>query len=66
MKHEAVEQPEDGNDTDDQSESENDESHGDDDVLQELTAQPLPEDSLLFGLPVCGQYSAMQHFKFKV
>ncbi|RYH14201.1 DUF814 domain-containing protein [archaeon] len=31
-----------------------------------LTEAPLPEDTLLFALPVCGPYMSMQRFKYKV
>ena len=53
-----------------------DEKEGDEDValelqsltneIDELTGRPLPEDELLFALPVCAPYSALSQFKFKV
>lgn len=36
------------------------------DLLDSLTGTPLPEDILLFCVPVCGPYSAMNNFKYKV
>jgi hypothetical protein len=34
--------------------------------LATLTEQPVAEDLLLFAVPVCAPYSAMNRFKFKV
>lgn len=36
------------------------------DLLDSLTGIPLPDDILLFCVPVCGPYSAMNNFKYKV
>jgi hypothetical protein len=35
-------------------------------VLDALTGLPRPEDELLFAVPVCGPYSALQAYKYKV
>jgi len=35
-------------------------------LLDSLTGTPLPDDILLFCVPVCGPYSAMNNFKYKV
>ncbi|XP_065063577.1 ribosome quality control complex subunit NEMF-like [Rhopilema esculentum] len=35
-------------------------------VLDTLTACPIPEDLLLFAIPVCAPYSTMQNYKYKV
>lgn len=35
-------------------------------LLTSLTGQPLPEDNLLFCMPVVGPYSALSNFKYKV
>ncbi|CAG8621775.1 5842_t:CDS:10, partial [Ambispora leptoticha] len=35
-------------------------------VLDTLTGMPLPEDNLLFAVPVCAPYTALQKFKYKV
>lgn len=35
-------------------------------LLETFTGQPLSDDVLLFSLPFCAPYSAMQNFKFKV
>jgi len=37
-----------------------------DSMINSITSSPLTEDALLFALPMCGPYSAMQRFKFKV
>jgi hypothetical protein len=34
--------------------------------LDSLTGLPLADDVLLFAVPICGPYSAMQNFKYKV
>lgn len=34
--------------------------------LDALTARPLPEDILLFALPVCAPYRMLTSYKFKV
>lgn len=34
-------------------------------VLETLTGQPVAEDSLLFALPFCAPFSALQKFKYK-
>ncbi|GIL66527.1 hypothetical protein Vafri_19992, partial [Volvox africanus] len=35
-------------------------------VLDSLTGLPRPEDLLLYAVPVCGPYNAIQSYKFKV
>ncbi|XP_028966348.1 nuclear export mediator factor NEMF [Galendromus occidentalis] len=35
-------------------------------ILNSLTGTPLPEDVLLYGVPVCAPYSIMTNYKFKV
>lgn len=35
-------------------------------VLDSLTGLPGPDDVLLFAVPVCGPYSALQNYKYKV
>ena len=35
-------------------------------VLDSLTGCPRPEDTVLFAVPVCGPYTTLQSFKFKV
>ncbi|EFJ40300.1 hypothetical protein VOLCADRAFT_48102, partial [Volvox carteri f. nagariensis] len=35
-------------------------------VLDSLTGIPRPEDVLLFAVPVCGPYNAIQSYKYKV
>ena len=35
-------------------------------VLDSLTGCPRPEDTLLFAVPVCGPYTALQNYKYKV
>ncbi|CAG8694233.1 12579_t:CDS:10, partial [Cetraspora pellucida] len=35
-------------------------------VLDTLTGIPLPDDNLLFAVPVCAPYTALQKFKYKV
>ncbi|CAH2983554.1 unnamed protein product [Chilo suppressalis] len=37
-----------------------------DELLSQLTGCPLPEDELLFAVPVCGPYSALHNYKYKV
>ena len=34
--------------------------------LDALTGAPLPEDVLIFAIPVCAPYSAMSAFKYRV
>ena len=34
-------------------------------ILNSLTGIPLPEDVLLYGVPVCAPYSTMTNYKFK-
>jgi hypothetical protein len=34
--------------------------------LDSLTGNPLPDDVLLFAIPVCAPYSALNNFKYKV
>jgi hypothetical protein len=34
-------------------------------LIESITAQPLAEDQLLFAMPVCAPYTAMQKYKFK-
>ncbi|OXU30326.1 hypothetical protein TSAR_014923 [Trichomalopsis sarcophagae] len=36
------------------------------DMLDQLTGKPLPEDELLFSVPVVAPYSTLQSYKFKV
>jgi hypothetical protein len=36
------------------------------DDVEKLTGMPLPEDVLLYAVPVCGPYAALQNFKYKV
>jgi NFACT protein C-terminal domain/Heterogeneous nuclear ribonucleoprotein Q acidic domain len=36
------------------------------DEINKLTGKPLPEDVLLYAVPVCGPYSAMRSFKYSV
>ncbi|XP_067128468.1 ribosome quality control complex subunit NEMF [Centruroides vittatus] len=38
----------------------------DEKTLNSLTGCPVSEDTLLFAVPVCAPYSAMQNYKFKV
>ncbi|VDM35215.1 unnamed protein product [Hydatigera taeniaeformis] len=40
-------------------------SLGDVSLLETLTGQPLAEDTLLFALPFCAPFSALQKFKYK-
>jgi hypothetical protein len=35
-------------------------------VLDTLTGSPLPEDNLLFAVPVCAPYISLQKYKYKV
>jgi len=35
-------------------------------VLDTLTGRPLPEDTLLFAIPVCAPYAALINYKYKV
>jgi hypothetical protein len=35
-------------------------------ILSSLTSEPKPDDGLLFIVAVCGPYTAMQKFKYKV
>ncbi|KAJ1983292.1 hypothetical protein H4R34_001376 [Dimargaris verticillata] len=35
-------------------------------VLDTLTAQPFPDDILLFAVPVCAPYAALQKYKYRV
>ncbi|XP_076305405.1 ribosome quality control complex subunit NEMF-like [Tachypleus tridentatus] len=35
-------------------------------LINLLTGIPVPDDTLLFALPVCAPYTAMQNYKFKV
>ena len=32
-------------------------------ILDSFTGSPLPDDILLYAIPVCGPYSAMQNYK---
>jgi len=34
--------------------------------LASLTGKPLPTDILLYAIPVCGPFSAMKDYKYKV
>jgi hypothetical protein len=43
-----------------------DNNQDEDAMISSITSSPLAEDALLFALPMCGPYSAMQRFKFKV
>lgn len=36
------------------------------DEIDKLTGKPLPEDILLYAVPVCGPYSAIRSFKYSV
>ena len=36
------------------------------DEINKLTGKPLPEDVLLYAVPVCGPYSAIRSFKYSV
>jgi hypothetical protein len=36
------------------------------DEVEKLTGVPVPEDVLLYAVPVCGPYASLQNFKFKV
>ncbi|CAH0756623.1 unnamed protein product [Diatraea saccharalis] len=38
----------------------------DDELLSQLTGCPLPEDELLFAVPVCAPYTALHNYKYKV
>ncbi|BFZ07429.1 hypothetical protein BsWGS_10468 [Bradybaena similaris] len=46
---------------DEESNTGNDEA-----VLNSLTGIPLPEDEIMFAVPVCAPYSALLNYKFKV
>ena len=35
-------------------------------MLDSLTGLPRADDTLLFAVPVCGPYAALQNYKFKV
>lgn len=35
-------------------------------VLDSLTGLPRPDDTLMFALPVCGPYSSLANYKYKV
>lgn len=35
-------------------------------MLDSFTGQPLPEDLLLYAVPVCAPYSAILNYKYKV
>lgn len=35
-------------------------------LIDTLTESPLPDDVLLYAIPMCGPYSALQSFKYKV
>lgn len=35
-------------------------------LIDTLTEAPLPDDALLYAIPMCGPYSAFQSFKYKV
>jgi hypothetical protein len=55
-------EPDDDNDEDEEG-AETREEHT---LFDELVSDPHSDDVLLYGLPVCAPYSAMQRFKFKV
>ena len=45
----------------------NDEEDGEQaDELEKLSGNPLAEDCLLYAVPMCGPYSSMQNFKYRV
>lgn len=35
-------------------------------ILKALTGQPVPEDELLYCVPVCAPYTALANYKYKV
>lgn len=35
-------------------------------LIDTLTENPMPDDTLLYSIPMCGPYSAFQNFKYKV
>lgn len=52
---------------DEQNEEENEEVEVDDHaIINCLTGQPLPEDILLYAVPVCAPYIALTNYKYKV
>ena len=36
------------------------------DEIEKLTGIPVAEDTLLYAIPICGPYSSLQNFKYKV
>jgi len=58
---------------DDSESDDDDENSGDEDdkvtehrLIDTLAENPLPDDVLLYSIPMCGPYSALQNFKYKV
>jgi len=62
--------PDDPGPTDQDSDEDNEEQMTSDAAeirqLDSLTHQPLPDDTILFAVPVCGPYESLVHFKYKV
>ncbi|XP_064621193.1 ribosome quality control complex subunit NEMF-like [Lineus longissimus] len=62
--------PDDGDLSDDEKqallEEENLQAAEDVNTLDTLTGVPLPEDTILFAIPVCAPYNAMTNYKYKV
>ncbi|KRZ27456.1 Nuclear export mediator factor NEMF [Trichinella pseudospiralis] len=71
----AVEEEEDGDEDDEKEEEEEEEEEEYDvnvvqnetlDAIQCLTGNPTEDDNILFALPVCAPYAALNNYKFKV
>ncbi|UYV72413.1 NEMF [Cordylochernes scorpioides] len=64
---EPVEEPKKEEDEDsDQEVLEEKETREDDKLLNSLTGCPVPDDTLMYALPVCAPYSCLLNYKYKV
>ncbi|XP_066952776.1 ribosome quality control complex subunit NEMF [Macrobrachium rosenbergii] len=53
-------------DEEDEDEEEAEKVADDLNIINALTALPVPEDELLYAIPICAPYAAMTNYKFKV
>lgn len=52
--------------SDDENQDDSKQKSEDIQILESLTGLPVPEDELLYAVPVCGPYNALVNYKYKV
>lgn len=58
--------PNEDGESDEENEDDSKQKSEDIQILDSLTGLPVPEDELLYAVPVCGPYNALLNYKYKV